>query len=238
MNAIEDYLLSLPDGHPLQVSIRTYSLALSLSLGPALLSFIVSPKARSKGVLGLQTIVKRELKSTSFPFAITVAIGGGSALQYLWKRLETDLDDTLASPKQPWSPRFGRLANQLQALKEYISSISQERKTFAIYACSSFVAIVLMQARQLSSKKLGTTMPLISTSRRNVTGRTSATLDLTLLLLVRALDAAVQHVVFKRVGEEHDDARRWRQRITTKIDAMVFWASSARFVFFLILQSV
>ncbi|ETW87224.1 hypothetical protein HETIRDRAFT_431632 [Heterobasidion irregulare TC 32-1] len=228
MNAIEDYLLSLPDGHPLQVSIRTYSLALSLSLGPALLSFIVSPKARSKGVLGLQTIVKRELKITSFPFAITVAIGGGSALQYLWKRLETDLDDTLASPKQPWSPRFGRLANQLQALKEYISSISQERKTFAIYACSSFVAIVLMQARRLSSKKLGITMPLISTSRRNVTGRTSATLDLTLLLLVRALDAAVQHVVFKRVGEEHDDARRWRQHITTKIDAMVFWASSAR----------
>ena len=47
MTAVEDYLLSLPDAHPLQIAIRTYSLALSLSLEQALLSFLSSRKTRS-----------------------------------------------------------------------------------------------------------------------------------------------------------------------------------------------
>ncbi|OBZ79007.1 hypothetical protein A0H81_01129 [Grifola frondosa] len=39
------YLASLPDDHPLQIALRTYALALSFALGPALLSSLTSPKA-------------------------------------------------------------------------------------------------------------------------------------------------------------------------------------------------
>ena len=78
-----------------------------------------------------------------------------------------------------------------------------------------------------------------------------------MLLLVRAVDALVQNVVFHRSGSAHVKAelerkgsRDWvgddlterlirekekatalkRRRLTTRIDALVFWACSARWV--------
>lgn len=58
------------------------------------------------------------------------------------------------------------------------------------------------------------------------------------MFLVRAVDAVVQRVVFRRSGgdeesspREGEERKRWRQRVTMRIDAMLFWASSARFVY-------
>src|SRR5882757_5039311 len=76
-----DWLSSLPNDHPVLVAGRTYPLALSLSLSPALLS----SRARSDG---LGFLLRRELSTAAFPFAITVALAGGSALRSLWKRLD------------------------------------------------------------------------------------------------------------------------------------------------------
>jgi hypothetical protein len=45
---VKALILSLPNDHPLQIVIRTYPLALSLSLGPALLSFLASSRTRLK----------------------------------------------------------------------------------------------------------------------------------------------------------------------------------------------
>ena len=55
----------------------------------------------------------------------------------------------------------------------------------------------------------------------------SATLDLTLLVLVRAVDALVQGLVFRRTGDEKKQERKRRLAIASKLDALVFWASSA-----------
>lgn len=114
MTAVEDYLLSLPDSHPLQVAIRTYTLALSLSLGPALLSFVSSRKTRlsdSKTNLhALNKILRREFGLTGFSFAITVAVGGGAALQALWSRLE-ELDLDVLSKDDRSSPSSSQKIN-------------------------------------------------------------------------------------------------------------------------------
>lgn len=64
-------------------------------------------------------------------------------------------------------------------------------------------------------------------------------MDLTLMFVVRAVDAVVQRVVFRRSGgnvdgessaREDEERKRWRQGVTTRIDALLFWASSARSV--------
>jgi hypothetical protein len=69
-------------------------------------------------------------------------------------------------------------------------------------------------------------MPIAQTPKTEG-GRMSLTLDLTLLVLVRAFDALVQGLVFKRAGDETKQARKRRLAITTKLDALAFWASSA-----------
>ncbi|KAI0068188.1 hypothetical protein BV25DRAFT_1875460 [Artomyces pyxidatus] len=225
--SVHDFLLSLPDDHPLQITLRTYSLALSLSLGPALLSFISSPKARSRGFIrGLTSIVRRELGVTAFSFAITAAVGGGSALQALWRTLDAHQADHVKLRKEGHEGQ-----GRLRALLSRLSSLSPAQKAFISNALSSFVAIMLMQARRRSHQTRKADIPWtvpITPPSSSVMGRTSATLDLTLLLVVRAFDAMAQKVVFHRTGDETDEARKQRQRITTKLDAFAFWASSAR----------
>lgn len=259
MTAVEDYLLSLPDSHPLQVAIRTYTLALSLSLGPALLSFLSSRKTRlsnSKANLhALNKILRREFGLTGFPFAITVAVGGGAVLQALWSRFEEfDLDavsrDDISTPSTSphLSSRINRYVSRkrtilarLSILKTYLSSLPAIHKAFLLNALPCLLSILLMQSRHRSSHtrkaSIPWTVPISPTLKSQ--GRTSATLDLTLMFVVRAVDAVVQRIVFRRSGgnedgesslREDEERKKWRQRVTTRIDAMLFWASSARSV--------
>jgi len=211
--------------HFLQVAARTYSLALSLTLGPALLSLLTSRKARHHGLTrGLSVILGRELGITSFSFAITVAIGGGSALRALWESIESGKTG-YSKLSDSWAGR------RLQKLKTYVTSVKSVYKALFFNSLSSFLAIMLMQShrRSLQTQKAAIpwTIP-ISPPNKTTSGRTSATLDLTLLLMVRALDAVMQAVVFKRAGNEGEEARTRRQRLTTGLDALLFWASSAR----------
>ena len=203
-------LLSLPNDHPLHIVIRTYPLALSLSLGPAILSLASPSTARSKGLI---SILRRELGVTGFSFAITVALGGGSALRTLWKRLEQKQDETSVR------------GNCVSRLKPW-------HKTFVCNALASLAAISLLQSRRRSAQTrtvhIPWTVPIAQTPKTEG-GRMSLTLDLTLLVLVRAFDALVQGLVFKRAGDETKQARKRRLAITTKLDALAFWASSAGF---------
>ncbi|EIM83307.1 uncharacterized protein STEHIDRAFT_141118 [Stereum hirsutum FP-91666 SS1] len=257
MTAVEDYLLSLPDSHPLQVAIRTYTLALSLSLGPALLSFLSSRRTRlsdSKANLhALNKILRREFGLTGFPFAITVAVGGGAVLQALWSRFEEFNLDALSPDKFPaqlapqnsssrpcrHASRETTTLTRLSTLKTYLSSLPAIHKAFLLNAFPCLLSILLMQSRHSSSHtrkaSIPWTVPISPTSKSQ--GRTSATLDLTLMFVVRAVDAVVQRIVFRRSGEnddgessprEDEERKKWRQRVTTRIDAMLFWASSAR----------
>jgi len=217
---VKDWFLSLPNDHPLQIVIRTYPLALSLSLGPALLSFLASSKSHLNGLTsGLKSILLHELALTSFPLAITVAIGGGSGLQFLWKRLER---------KWTKAPRGGDEGNASGLL----ARLEPWQRTFACNAIASLTAITLLQSRRNSFQTRKTDIPFpcagaIAQTREIKRGRSSETLDLTLLVLVRAFDALAQRLIFKRAGHEKKQARKRRLSITTKLDALAFWASSA-----------
>jgi hypothetical protein len=217
---VRGLFLSLPSDHPLHIVIRAYPLALSLSLGPAILSFAASPSARSKD---LKSILRRELGVTGFPFAITVALAGGSALRVLWKRLEQRQDATLSV----------RGSNAVR-VPGFLARLKQWHKTFICNALASFVAISLLQSRHRSAQTRKAHIPWtvpIARTHKTEGGRMSETLDLTLLVLVRAFDALVQGLVFKRAGDESKQARKRRLSITTKLDALAFWASSAGFAF-------
>ena len=219
---VKDLMLSLPNDHPLQIAIRTYPLALSLSLGPALLSFLASSKYREIGLTSrLKSILLRELALTSFPFAITVAICGGSGLQFLWKRLERKWS------KAPQGSGKGNASGLLARLEPW-------QRTFACNALASLAAITLLQTRRRSVQTRKVDIPIpgavpIAPTREIERGIFSTTLDLTLLVLVRAADALVQRIVFKRAGHENKQAKKRRLSITTKLDALTFWASSAGF---------
>lgn len=219
---VKDLILSLPNDHPLQIIIRTYPLALSLSLGPALLSFLASSRSRSIGLAsGLKSILLHELALTSFPFAITVAIGGGSSLQFLWKRLE-----------RIWTKTPRR--NGKGDASDLLAHLEPWQRTFACNALASLTAITLLQVRRRSFQARKVDFPFtcaepIAQIREIKQGRSSETLDLTLLVLVRAFDALAQRLVFKRAGNEKKQARKRRLSITTKLDALAFWASSAGF---------
>ncbi|KAI9444812.1 hypothetical protein H4582DRAFT_1844888 [Lactarius indigo] len=214
---IKDLILSLPNDHPLQIAIRTYPLALSLSLGPSLLSFLASSRTRTTGLAsGLKSILLRELRITSFPFAITVAVAGGSSLQFLWKRLER---------KWTKAPRGSGEGGFLARLEPW-------QRTFVCNALASLTAITLLQSRRppVRTRKVDIPIPCaVPVAQTRETGRShfSATLDLTLLVLVRAFDTLTQRIVFKRAGNEKKQARKRRLSITTKLDALAFWASSA-----------
>lgn len=219
---IKHSFLSLPNDHPLHIAIRTYPLALSLSLGPTLLSFASSPKTRSRD---LNLIIRRELSVTAFPFAITVALGGSSALRRLWNRLDQRKYESVRGSDPNGGPSFGSLVR----LKPW-------QKSFVCNLLASLVAITLLQPRRrpthMRKVHIPLTVPISHETPQTEQGgrRMSATLDLTLLILVRAFDALVQALVFRRTGDEKKQERKRRLAIITKLDALAFWASSAGLV--------
>jgi hypothetical protein len=221
---IKHAFLSLPNDHPLHIVIRTYPLALSLSLGPTLLSFASSPRTRLKDV---NLILQRELSVTAFPFAITVALGGSSALRRLWNRLDQREFESVRGR--------GSHPNGVSSFKPLVR-LKPWQKSFVCNLLASLAAITLLQPRRRHAHVRKVHIPLTvpishGTPQAERGGRMSATLDLTLLVLVRAFDALVQGLVFKRTGDEKKQERKRRLSIITKLDALVFWASSAGLAF-------
>ena len=211
-------LKNISDDHPLQIALRTYSLCLSLRLGPALLRLILALAAQRKNLSARASafwrVLSKELRPTGFAWAITAAVGGGAALQRLWDVLRR---------RHLWA--------------HYINSKSSPwQRAFLANAATSTLAVALL--------------------RRKRHGRVSPTLDLTLLFFFRALDAFIQALLHQRAREVarrvhaspdngvapqlpdassldrwHEDlARDWQKRAATHLDALFFWASSARFV--------
>ncbi|PBK77357.1 hypothetical protein ARMSODRAFT_277814 [Armillaria solidipes] len=205
--------------HPAQITLRTYALAISLSLGPALVPFLSSllrsnPSSKYNKK-ALKALLRHELGLGGFAFAITLAVGGGATVRHLW----TGFDDA--------DNKYTKIVKDKLAL-------TSTQKTFISYALSSVIGILLLQKGR---------------RRSNVQNAPSRTLDLTLLLFVRAVDALVQSFVYKRssrvrvrersVDVEHrpdllsqrllrEKHQTTRTGFTARIDALVFWACSAR----------
>ncbi|TDL28440.1 integral membrane protein [Rickenella mellea] len=214
-----------PNDHPLHIALRTYVLALSLSLGPALVPFL-KPQPSRKSSATLLAILSKELGPTGFAFAMTTAVGGGAALDYAWRHAEHSVQDKSDPHKV--------LHLRLQKLLRFFN-LQPSQRTFLSNAISSLFAIALLQSR----RRVSPILPITSQTKPEATG-VSPTLDLTLLLFVRSIDTLVQRVLHhefdirpsRMSNEGPDELGRVNilkvARLTTRIDAFVFWAASAR----------
>lgn len=220
LSRVADHLHKYPDDHPIQIALRTYALGLFLSIGPPVMTFVISSRVRRRGLESLLRTFKRELSVTGFAFAMTVAVGGGAALQRIWQLSPDDLGvDRLPISMQRVVSRVSR----------WLSKVKDSHKTFLSYSLSASLAIALLQHPTTRSPKWK--------------HRPSATLDLSLLLLVRALDSVVRSKILPsvqsssrpRTKEEEERILEKRQKYTMNLDALVFWASSARYGAFSVL---
>ena len=82
-----DQFSSLENDDPRIIVARTYGLSLSLSLGPSLISLLARGPLNKKSYARISALLKKELGPSSFAFAMTVAVGGGTALEALWRWL-------------------------------------------------------------------------------------------------------------------------------------------------------
>jgi hypothetical protein len=200
--------IALPADHPAKISLRTYTSALLLSLGPALFPFVakaaVLVKAR-KGVdrvrvgdvvAGLGRLLRRELGPFGFAFAITAAVGGGSFLQSVSENMERSAVPSLQNGNADFGVAGGlnsTFKNAKSRLLRYWASLSNVQQTFLFNALASTVAIVLLQwktalGRPSGVPELPLTLPIDENPKRK---GVSPTLNLTLTLFVRALDSVV-----------------------------------------------
>lgn len=257
-----DRLPGLPDdpSHIAHVALRTYSLALSLSLGPSLLPFVLSRVApRSTGSTkyngrALLKVLRRELGHDGFAFAMTLAVAGGEALN---RYFSAEASAEVPAEGNP-------TAEPRQTFRSLLARLSAAQKTFVANFVSSAISILLIQAGRDRSLRLRNNPPSMDAipltvsiphSSRSGVAVPSPTLDLTLLLLVRAIDSLCQSFVFTRcnnapgksiqptktpdeTGDVHEEEKQFRRRrlgLTTRIDALVFWACGARLVWSLLI---
>ncbi|KAL5534232.1 hypothetical protein ACEPAG_694 [Sanghuangporus baumii] len=234
---IPKFFQRLENDHPARIAVRTYALSLSLSLGPALIPLLTGGRLNKKRRNKLASILKKELSVSGFAFAMTAATGGGAALEYYWRR---------------FTKRLGQAA-QLKAdahalsdvlLRDTEAEVSLLYETFTCNAITSLLAIFLMHSRRRSSQTRRADIPLTVPIDELGDRKSSPTLDLTLLLLVRALDAFAQRFFHQHAekvvdnrqtdmyGESSVDRKRLLRKkvavLTDKLDAFVFWAASAR----------
>ncbi len=213
-----------------------------------MLSLITNRRSQRTGLAALGKVLRRELGHDGFAFAVTLAIGGGSALRRLWDRLE-------AKRSRPDTKEEDN--SWLSSLNSKLSSV---QKTFIANLFTSSLSILLLQAGRRRSERLRnvprpgaipipyTYTPPNRTTPFSVKNSPSPTLDLTLLVLVRAIDVALQSIILKYTaktgpetpseeslsslvnGKRKRSSDKRKVDLTTKLDAFVFWACSARFV--------
>lgn len=231
-------LAKLPSHHPLQIASRTYALSLSLSLIPAILPILTSRKNISGKAARLARTLRNELSPRGFAFAMTIAIGGGEALRGLWQRVDSQETDEECTALDSYIRKLG-----IQSEKNPLPPIC---KTFISCSISSMAAILLLASRRSSAQSKRADIPFtvpITLSARNTGRRTSATLDLTLMLFVRAVDAVLQGEFVRRAEVQADrqrteggnttsyihDIRVRAASMTDKVDALAFWVASSRY---------
>jgi hypothetical protein len=257
-----DHFSSLPDDptHPVQIILRTYALSLSLSLGPSLIPFISSritskPSPRTS-LPALKHVLRREIGLDGFAFAITVCVGGGAAIRQLWHTPDSPAQEARSIPPVSVRTVWRQCNTYLQTLK-----LTSYQRTFVANMLSSSLGVLLLQAGYRRSRRLkgvrdssNLQMPHPDASTR--TNRILPTLDLTLLLLVRAMDAVLQSSIHRatqpaqrvsdkagrssftepslmrdKLPKENAEPDKLLVRgLTSRTDAFVFWACSARYI--------
>ena len=262
--------IALPADHPAKISSRTYGLALLLSLGPALLPFVAKVAALAKAgkdvghlrvgkiVTGLGGLLRRELGPFGFAFAITTAVAGGSFLRNASENPEKPADLFIQNGDVSFDAAGGGLNSALNhiqfTLRRYWKSLSDVQQTFLSNALASTAAILLLQWKTVPRRPSGVpelplTLPVDDTPGRK---GISPTLNLTLILFVRALDSVVhgglqdkllqklkgkgREVTHKStevevaISRDSVHAKDWIHKRISNLDSLVFCVCSARCV--------
>jgi hypothetical protein len=234
--------------HLVKVALRTYSLSLSLSLGPALLPValtLVNRLSSLKTRLGsFKRVLRREAGLTGFPFAITVAVCGGIALKHFLEAVGVHHFDKQDDPDVRRQPVVASTSQQRTTVLSLaaqacsgMSNSTPSQKAFLSNILSSIIALYLLQRARPS--KAGSHRPF-------------ATFGLTLLFFCRATDAIMQHFLSvesaRKVNifvnrtktgpsadlllpaESDGIIKKWHQSTAAWLDAVLFWACSARCV--------
>jgi len=246
-------------------------LALLLSLGPKLLPFVIRVVALAKAgkdvdrvrvgktATGLARLLRQELGPFGFAFAITAAVAGGSFLRNAFENLEKPTDLSTQNGDADFDDVAGgslnsTLKNVRRTLERHWKSLSDVQQTFLSNALASIMAILLLQWKTAPRRlpgvpELPLTLPVDDIPRRN---GISPTLNLTLILFVRALDSVVhgglqdrllqklkgkgREVTHRSTGVEEAisrdsvDAKNWIHKRTSNLDSLVFCVCSARYV--------
>ena len=257
---------ALPADHPAKISSRTYGLALLLSLGPTLLPFVARAVVLAKAgkgvcrvrlgkvVVGLWRLLRRELGPFGFAFAITTAVAGGSLLRNVSENPEGPAVLSLRNGGEGVGGLNSTFKNVKSGLRRHWASLSGVQQTLLSNALASTVAIVLLQWSTATCRSAGVpefplTLPIDDIPRRK---GISPTLNLTLILFVRALDSLVHGGLqdkllqkSKVMGREATPgsteageaasrdspyAKNWINRWTSNLDSLVFCVCSARCV--------
>lgn len=130
-------------------------------------------------------------------------------------------------------------AEQREAPRSWFSLLSSYQKTFIANVSTSFLSILLLQAGRRRSERLRNipqpgAIPIPYTyTPSSLRIAPSPTLDLTLLVIVRAIDVAIQSVILKfttKAKTKTPAEPGVKAQLTTRLDALVFWACSARSV--------
>lgn len=233
--------------HPARVALRAYGLTLALSLGPALVPFFTRSLARSRtpghgrhklDLGALVRLVGRKLRYDGFAFAMTTAVAGGPCLREIWQRMVQlqHSSNTKEENGHSSSPRLdlhGRLSTFIRAIDTHPRQV-----LFGTNAVAALIGFTLFRAGKNKTS-----------SRRSLgnAGAGSPTLDLTLLLVVRAIDALLQTLIRSAIipaskfedgnGQskglalvvvEKSRAERYREKLSVNIDAITFWICGSR----------
>ncbi|KAG6899935.1 hypothetical protein C0993_005135 [Termitomyces sp. T159_Od127] len=202
---------------------------------PSLLPFItpfLTGGSRKTNFQAFIRALEREMGLDGFASAMSLSVGGGLTLRQLWAAYDSVPEQLETLPQQ----------------RNFFTNLSPSQKTFIANMASSSFGILLLQAGR-RRYHLRNKFPSLVTVTPSLTSQTSTpksgirisdTLDLTLLLLVRAADSLLQHYIRRTTCVKDVGAALVRNRVsqekraeaatilTSRIDGFIFWACSAR----------
>lgn len=219
----------LPASHPARITIRAGLVSAAASLTPSLVPLIVSPKARRQ--LRWREFLRRELGPRSFPFAVIVAIGGSAWLERVTKLI-----------KEKQKPRS--LGCEQVKFKDPNDPTEDKEPTYLTVistVLASLVAIHLLQGQKIPRIR-GVDIPL--TFPASTSPKATPSLDLTIILAVRAMDGVIQHSIMEYIQRYSKNRvegiahARTIQRVVEHVDVLLYSLAAWRYLISVVSQSI
>lgn len=207
-------LANLPRDHPLYIALRTYIVFLSLSLGPKLIPLLIRRALgvrKSRNTTNTIVLLRNAFGRNGLAFVMATAIGGGATLDLFLERF--------------LSPH----ANDEHERRGGHFLSTPIRLSFMANAIAASFASSFLQSRDRHGRRTASRVG------------TPHTLDLALLVLVRGIDALWRAMFLhseqkstvakgkQKDGEEtSSNVKKKLMDWTSRLDALLFWAASAR----------